>query len=401
MPLPSSAVTVTVGLPLSPDVADPSDLGVDPAKTADLVARARREVDDGLLPSCQVALARHGQLAAFETIGAPPGSRYVLFSTTKALTAGAVWLLIGDGLLDVQRPVAHYIPEFASNGKEIVTVEQVLLHTAGFPHAPLGPPQWFDRPARLEAFAAWRLNWEPGSQVEYHATSAHWVLAELIERLAGIDHRRFVAERITEPLGLPSLQLGVPTGEQGDVQRVVHVGEPPTAEELAAVAGVSAVDLSELDLGEVTDETVVRFNEPEVLALGVPGAGAVGSAADMALYMQALLHNPGGLWDADVLADATTRVRTTQDDALIGIPANRSLGLLVAGDDGLALQRGMGKTTSSRAFGHHGVGGQLAWADPETGLSFCFLTNGHDRNPLAEGPRRAGLNNRAGAALAD
>ena len=57
----------------------------------------------------------------------------------------------------------------------------------------------------------------------------------------------------------------------------------------------------------------------------------------------------------------------------------------------------MSKTTSARAFGHHGVGGQLAWADPDSGLSFSFLTDGHDRNLLAEGPRRAAINNRAGA----
>ena len=177
-------MTVIVGLPLSQEIADPAELGVDPDKVADLVERARREVDEARSPSCQLALAREGRLVMFETIGAQR-SRYVLFSTTKALTAGAVWLLMGDGLLDVERPVAEYIPEFATNGKGAVTVEQVLLHSSGFPRAPLGPPEWFDRSSRLEAFAQWRLNWDPGTQVEYHATSAHWVLAELIERLSG------------------------------------------------------------------------------------------------------------------------------------------------------------------------------------------------------------------------
>ncbi len=83
------------------------------------------------------------------TGGSPPSSpsatptletRYVIFSATKAFVASAAWLLIGEGSLDIDRRVAEYIPEFATNGKDVVTVEQVMLHTSGFPRAPLGPP---------------------------------------------------------------------------------------------------------------------------------------------------------------------------------------------------------------------------------------------------------------------
>ena len=157
-----------------------------------------------LLPSCQFALARDGQLAAYETVGdAGLDTRYVIFSATKAFVASAAWLLIGEGSLEIDRRVADYIPEFATNGKDVVTVEQVMLHTSGFPRAPLGPPAWADRDRRLEAFAKWRLNWEPGTAHEYHPTSAHWVLAELIERISGRDYRDFIHERVTGALGLP------------------------------------------------------------------------------------------------------------------------------------------------------------------------------------------------------
>ncbi len=50
------------------------------------------------------------------------------------------WLLIGEGRLDIERRVVDYVPEFGTNGKDVVTVEQVMLHTSGFPRAPLGPP---------------------------------------------------------------------------------------------------------------------------------------------------------------------------------------------------------------------------------------------------------------------
>jgi CubicO group peptidase (beta-lactamase class C family) len=89
-------------------------------------------------------------------------------------------------------------------------------------------------------------------------------------------------------------------------------------------------------------------------------------------------------------------VRVTLDEPTVGGPALRTLGLIVAGDDGLAVRRGFGTTSSPRAFGHSGAGGQLAWADPDTGVSFCYLTDASGANLLREGRRRAGLSNRAG-----
>lgn len=373
-------------------VGDPASLGVDPEKLAELLSRAAREVDDGLLPSCQVAVAREGRLAAWVSLGdADPGSHYVIFSATKALTAGAAWLLIGEGLLDVSSRVSDLIPEFGTNGKEDVTVEQVMLHTSGFPGAPMGPPEWSERASRLERFSRWRLNWEPGSKFEYHPTSAHWVLAELIERLAGVDYRQFVRDRITGPLGLSGLRLGVPVEEQAQmaINDLVLTGEAATPEEIKAVFGID-----ELPVTEVTPEALLGLNAPEARAVGVPGGGALSTAADLALYYQALLHNPGGLWDAGVLADVTSNVRCSMPDYL-GTPANRSLGLVLAGDDGRSQLRGMGHTVSPRAFGHNGAAGQIAWADPDTGLSFCYLTNGVDQHQIREARRTSGIASRA------
>jgi CubicO group peptidase (beta-lactamase class C family) len=371
-------------------VEKPEALGIVPERLDALLTRIRREVDEGVLPSCQLALAKDGKLAAFETLGdATPDTRYVIFSATKAIVAGAAWILIGEGKLDVSKLVGDYIPEFATNGKEVITVEQVMLHTSGFPHAPLGPPEWGDRDMRLQAFAKWRLNWEPGTAFEYHPTSAHWVLAELIERLAGEDYRTFIGTRIAEPLGL-QLGLGIPEREQPAIARLGNVGELPSPDELEAVLGVR-----ELPVTEVTDQALLLFNQPANVAVGVPGGGGVMTAADLALYYQALLHNQAGIWDGDVLADVTGRVRNTFKDPWTGTPANRALGVIVAGDDGLANMRGFGKTQSGRTFGHNGAGGQLAWADPESGISLTYLTNGLDRNPIREGRRGVAISSLA------
>ena len=171
--------------------------------------RARREVDAGLLPSCQLALAIEGEIVESWTLGSVPtgeATRYVIFSATKALVAAAIWQLLGEGRLALHDRVARHVPAFATNGKDAITVEQLLLHTAGFPRAPLGPPAWERREARLAAFARWRLSFEPGTRFEYHASSAHWVLAELLETLDGVDYREAIARRILEPLGLRRLR---------------------------------------------------------------------------------------------------------------------------------------------------------------------------------------------------
>jgi CubicO group peptidase (beta-lactamase class C family) len=357
-------------------------MGIDTAKVAALLARARREVDDGFLPSAQVALARDGELIEFEAYGdATTDTRYVVFSCTKAFVAGAMWALIGDGLVDVQRRVVDYVPEFGTNDKDVITVEQVMLHTSGFPHAPLGPPQWATADGRRVAFARWRLNWEPGSSYEYHATSAHWVLAAIIDAVTGDDYRDVVAERVTTPAGLPRV-LGLAVDEQDGIAPLVTVGDTATPEEINAVFGVESLPVT-----EVTPEALLAFNDPANIEVGVPGGGAAMRACDLALYYQALLHNPGEMWKPDVLADATSVVRNRIPERWTGVPANRSLGLLLAGDDGFSHIRGMGRTASAGTFGHNGAGGQLAWADPATGLSLGYCTNGLDQHVVRE-PRR-------------
>jgi CubicO group peptidase (beta-lactamase class C family) len=319
----------------------------------ELFDRAQREVDERL-PACQLAVARDGELIGYETFGnASNDTRFLMWSCTKTVVAGVVWQLVGEGLLDYERTVASNLPVFGTNGKDVVTVEQLLLHTAGFPLAPLGPTRWFESETRREAFARWRLNWEPGTQYQYHPVSAHWVLAELIVEVTGNDYRTEVAKRIAEPLGLEKLKLGVPDDEQGDIAEVVAVGG----------AGEPAL---------------LAMNAPAARSVGIPGGGGITTAADLALYYQALVRNPAGLWDAGVLADATSVVRNTFADVpKWSMPANRSRGVVIRGDHpGAERMHHFGPGTSPRSFGHDGAGGQIAWADPDSGLSFAFLTNG-------------------------
>lgn len=366
----------------------PERLGVDPARLNELGAAAEGLVGDDALPSVQIALARADRVAALCTFGEVPSGNdtlYCAFSTTKAVTASAVWILIQEGRLGLDERVADAIPEFAGNGKQDVRVEHLLTHTAGFPNAPFEPLEWDDRDRRLARFAAWRLEWEPGSRFVYHPTSGMWVLAELVERRSGVDFRAFVRERIARPLGLERFHVGLPRERNASVADVVHVGEAIAPESLEA-AGLR------LPRELLADEGHFEvMNRPDVRAVGIPGGGGILNAADLALFYQALLHDGRSadgaqVWKPDVLR-AARRIHTGDlRDPMTGARACRGLGLVIAGDDERVF-RAFAPNNSPEAFGHPGAGCQVAWADPASGVSFVLLTNGLDRNPLRMGAR--------------
>ncbi len=382
--------------------ASPEEVGIDPGKLAALFARAEREVRDGLLPSMQVAVARGGKLAGMRTLGrvtqggraaeADDGTLYVVFSCTKAVTSAAGWILLQEGKLALTERVADAIPGFGSHGKDAVTVEQLFTHTAGFPRAPLSAAAFFDREARLERFTRWRLNWEPGSRFEYHPTSSMWVIAELVERRSGLPLGDFVRTRICDPLGI-ELHLGLPPALHSRVADVVHVGEPIRPEEAARVGWPTLPET------EVTEEALQAFNQPGVREAGVPGGGGITTAGDLALFYQGILrdiepHAGPRIWQAETLRAALEPRTGELRDPVFAVPANRALGVVVAGDAGRTA-RGFGHGGSARAFGHNGAGGQIAWADPESGISLAWCTNGHDRNFWREARRSVGISSRA------
>ena len=372
---------------------------LDPTKVSALLTRVRREVDEGLLPAAQIAIGFEGEVVLDETFGLPPETRFVPFSATKGLIGGALWRLVGDGAIDLTERVAAYLPGFASNGKDVVTVEQVAMHLGGFPMAPLGPGRWDTQESRLESFARWRLTLTPGETFMYHPTAGHWVLAEIISAVTGEPYGDAVQRLVTDPLGLPRL-LAIPLDEQQGIADAVGVGEPPTPDEMEEAFGVR-IDIGELIPPDVALGALLTLNTPAARAIGVPGGGGVMRAADLVRLYQAYLHDPQGMWKPDVLADATATVRNTLPD-MWGVPANRTRGgLVVKGDDGLGHRRGFGHTASPRAFGHNGAGGQLAFADPDPGLSVGYLTHGLDQNMVREGRRGIAIASLAADLLPD
>lgn len=368
---------------------------VNETQLSQLFSMAEGFVATGAVPSIQVALARHGRLAGVGAFGSAAFSGvsrevdertlYSGYSTTKGIVASAIWLLLEDGVISEHDKVASWIPEFGTLGKEAVEVGQLLTHTAGFPDAPFAVTDWPDRVRRFERFKSWKLEWEPGTQLAYHATSASWVLAQLIERCADQPFTQFVRERVIQPLGLDGFFLGLPADQNDRVAEVAHVGQAPSEQELENLGLDKSVDKSD-------DEAYLSgYNRPDWRAVGAPGSGGCTTAASLAMFCQSLLA--GGVaadgsrvWKQDTV-DSALSIRTGGlTDPMTSNVANKCLGLVIAGDES-RMYRGFCPGNSPAAFGHAGVGGQLMWGDPATGLSFAVVTNGLERHPMRMGMR--------------
>lgn len=367
--------------------------GVSLDRLENLRMRVRKEVEDGLLPSVQIAVAKEGKVLWSETLGeALEQTLYPIFSCTKAIMSVAAWTLIQEGKLDVDERVGDIIPEFDTNGKQDVRVVHLFLHTAGFPMAPFRPSDWDDRDLRLGRFAQWRLNWPTGEKFEYHPSSSMWVIAEVAERKSGQDFRSFIRERVIEPLAIEDLYVGLPTAENDRVATLVHVGDAFTSEDY------SKMGIPEPPPNEVTEDAILSMNRPEIRAVGIPGGGGMATASALAMFYQDLLagvtDDRSRVLNKQTLEYGLKVISGDYRDPLYGVKINRALGLSIAGDAQRNF-RGFGHSNSESSFGHGGAGGQIAWADPATGLSFSYVTNGHDRNPVRMGRRTVSISTKA------
>jgi CubicO group peptidase (beta-lactamase class C family) len=369
---------------------------IDPVAFEILRARARQEVEAALLPSAQFALAYRGQLIAFETFGAASNqSLYPIFSATKAITSALSWLSLQTGALTLEAPVSNWIPAFKEGDKSLVTVLHLLTHTAGFPNAPFRPTDYFDVERRQARFRQWRLEWPPGSRFVYHPTSSLWALAEILEQIHGQGIAELIKTEIAEPLGLPELFVGCPSSEHNKIAPVSHAGAAPSAQDYADL------NLQPPPVSEVTEAAIDNFNTAEIRAVPIPGGGGFMTAATLALFYQGLLGYSRTSsdfaqvpWQAETLLNARTVRTHGLKDPYLGFDVLRGLGIVIAGDKDQSL-RGFGHGSAPTSFGHGGAGGQIAWADPVSGLSFVYLTNGHDRNPFRQGRRGVSLSSKA------
>ncbi len=138
----------------------------------------------------------------------------LVFSTTKGMAAMAVAVAHSQGLFDLDEPVASYWPEFAEQGKEHITVRQLLSHQAGLCaiEEPLSIGDLASLDALADILARQKPHWEPGTRHGYHGITLGWYEGELIRRVDP-NHRtlgQFFHDEIAKPLDL-EFYIGTPS----------------------------------------------------------------------------------------------------------------------------------------------------------------------------------------------
>ena len=324
------------------------------------------------------------------------------FSTTKGVAATLLHIFVDRGALDYDDRVADHWPEFGCAGKENITVRQVLSHQSGLYHI----RQMIDRADRMR-------DWEhmihaievaqpihpPGERTGYHGLTFGYLVGEIVQRVSGRRFSDLVRDEIATPLGLDGMYIGAP---EEAVERAAELiwpkrgilglktPIPPVFGETVIRAGgalhwVLRNLAVEFDLGSIIEALAPRgisafdFGSPETLRASIPAANGLFTARSLARLYAALAA--GGEIDGVRLLSQRTLARATRLQggasrrAVIPFDMRWRLGY-----HGVATSRGFPK----RAFGHFGLGGSGAWADPKRDLAVALIVNSGIGTPFGD-----------------
>ncbi|MEU8248663.1 serine hydrolase domain-containing protein [Nonomuraea sp. NPDC048916] len=310
------------------------------------------------------------------------------YSCTKAVTATVLLQLAERGLVDVSAPVAEVWPEFAAQGKEAITIGQLLTHEAGLPalEEPVPVREFGDHPAIAARLARQRPLWEPGTAHGYHALTYGFLVGEVVRRVTGKSVGELVAAEIAGPLGL-DLCLGAPDAVIARAARLSS-GERPSAARADAPGAAPGDGRADADVrGDVftrmaraaqDPESLMNralgnpriqaleggANNPAILRAGWPAAGLVTTARSLAGFYRSLIA--GDLLRPETLRDAV-RPRVNGPDRVLYVDSSFGLGYMRPSMTFFV--------PSATAFGHTGFGGFLGMGDEERGLAVGYVMN--------------------------
>jgi CubicO group peptidase (beta-lactamase class C family) len=299
-----------------------------------------------------------------------------VFSTTKAMTALCVHLLVDRGALDVDAPVARYWPEFAQKNKDRIPVRWLLGHRSGLAaiRETLPNEALYDWNAMCAALAAEEPWWRPGEGHGYHALTIGWLVGELVRRISGRSLGTYYRQEVAEPLGI-DFHIGLPESEHARVAEMsgIPLEVPPDG----------GVKLAEIILSNPEGLSARAFMNPPSLALGVnhrewrtaeiPGANGHGNARALARVYGALSR--GGEVDGVHVLSPAGIARCHQEqssgpDQVLQITTRFGLGFMLS-----QKEREARFGPNPRAFGHPGAGGSVGFADPDTKIGFGYVMN--------------------------
>jgi len=304
----------------------------------------------------------------------------VCFSGTKGVAATAIHILASDGLIDYDAPVARYWPEFGRNGKEAITVRQLLSHQAGLHKVvPLVDQltDILDWDLIVGRLAETEPDFHPGTANGYHAVTFGWLVGELVHRVSGMTFSEFVQKRIVEPLALDGLYIGEADGQMDRLADLVGLpamrrnGADPLQGGYRAPAWMLPGPLRSLVRRGLTPAKMTElFIHPQFWKACLPSMNGVCTARSLAKMYAAL--SLGGELDGtrlvrEDIVQQSAKVQMKRVDRVVLYPLHWRLGYHRA--DSLLMD-------VPDAFGHFGMGGAGGWANPELKLSAALTHNG-------------------------
>jgi CubicO group peptidase (beta-lactamase class C family) len=297
----------------------------------------------------------------------------LIFSATKGMVTTAVHMLVERGQIDLDSPIATYWPEYAQNGKESVTLRHVMSHTAGLPFIDaklyMGAP--YDWETMVEACAAQKPEWEPGTQLAYHSTTFGWIVGEVIHRVSGQMPGQFIAHEIAEPLHA-EIYLGLPESYDSNVADWVW---PEQSSSPAPPPEPPSDSPSYRDrIGSIMSPNLPHDapNTLEWRRAEIPAGNGYANARGMAKVYRPLaldgVHDGVRLMGRSTIEAAIIEQATGYDHILEIDNARRAVGYKLVGPE-------MGESYGHRAFGHPGLGGAIGVADPDKRMSMGYVMN--------------------------
>jgi CubicO group peptidase (beta-lactamase class C family) len=391
--VPRDIASVTT---IGPDEQSPGRAGMTHEDVNAVWRAVERLYETGMHPGISFVLRRRGRIVLKRAIGhargngpgddderrvpMTPDTPVCLFSASKALTAMPVHLLSERKQLSLLDPVSHYLPEFGHNGKRDISIYQLLCHKAGVPTIPVEGVDAAE--LMLDQEKIYRLICRtapdrPGRHHAYHALTAGFVVAALVEKVAGQGFRRFFREQIGIPLGLDSLDFGA---RGANLKRVARNYVTGFRLNLAQDRYLQRA------IGAGLHHAVEISNDPRYYAAVIPAGNAVSTADDCSRFFQCLL-NGGTLGGKRVFAPLTVRravaeVGKPEIDRSLLVPLRYSAGMMLGNSP-----FGLYGPNTPQAFGHLGFANIFAWADPMRDISVSLLTTGK----LIVGPHMAAL----------
>lgn len=294
-----------------------------------------------------------------------------IFSSGKPVSAVVLLQLVAEGRLQLDTPLAEYWPEFVAQGKQQITLRQVLSHQAGLPAVlePLAPEALFDWAQMVDAVQNTPPWWTPGSAHGYAPMTYGWLVGELIRRVDGCEPGEAIARRIAQPLQL-DLHLGLTEQELprvGDVMRMKGVVTDATSLRLMKAIGSDPHGMTAKAFNNPTS-MLTSTNKLEWRRMQQPAANAHSTARGLAGFYTGLLQ--GKLLDTETLNEMLKEHSKGMDLTLLS-QTRFGLGCMLEQADQLPASYALG----ARSFGHPGAGGTVGCADPEREVSVAFVSN--------------------------